>query len=66
MRVRVNRRWLQLFDGATVRNAVLRYYAVRRWDVSTVDDAVVRDAYGHETDLDAPLTDGQQISVEKD
>ena len=61
MRVKVNRRWLQLFEGADVRNALLLYFTVRKLDRHLIDHVEVRDAQGHLTDLDAPLHNEQII-----
>ncbi|MGX8695852.1 MAG: hypothetical protein ACSW8D_05660 [Prevotella sp.] len=55
MRVKVNRRWLQLFEGARVGNALLRYFTVRKLDKQLIDKVEVHDALGHVIDHDAPL-----------
>ena len=61
MKVKVNRRTLELFQGATVRHALLRYFSVRKMDLSLVEKVQVTDASGHRTDLDAPLREGQTV-----
>ena len=61
MKVKVNRRTLELFEGAAVRNALLRYFTVKKLNRQLVDSVEVRDGAGHVMDLDAPLRDGQQI-----
>ena len=61
MKVKVNRRTLELFEGATVRHALLKYFSIRKMDLSLVDEVTVFDAYGHLTDLDAPLREGQTV-----
>ena len=61
MKVRVNNRTLTLFAGATVRNALLRYFTVKKLDKRLIDMVEVHDAFGHVLDQDAPLSDGQQI-----
>ena len=64
MKVRVNTRTLQLFEGACVKNALLRYFTVKKLDKQLIDGIEVHDAYGHLLDHDAPLSDGQQITFE--
>ncbi|MCR4810665.1 MAG: hypothetical protein K5896_12510 [Prevotella sp.] len=64
MKVRVNTRTLQLFEGACVKNALLRYFTVKKLDKQLINGIEVHDAYGHLLDHDAPLSDGQQITFE--
>ena len=64
MKVRVNARTLQLFEGACVKNALLRYFTVKKLDKQLINGIEVHDAYGHLLDHDAPLSDGQQITFE--
>lgn len=61
MKVKVNRRTLDLFEGARVQNALLRYFTVKKLDKQLAGGVTVRDAYGHELDHDAPLADGQKL-----
>ena len=61
MKVKVNRRTLELFEGADVRAALLRYFSLRKLDLKLVDKVAVTDALGHSIGLDAPLKDGQTI-----
>ena len=61
MKVKVNRRTLELFEGALVKNALLRYFTVRKLDRKFIDSVEVKDDYGHEIDHDAPLSDGKKI-----
>lgn len=61
MKIKVNRRTLELFEGATVRHALLKYFSIRKMDLSLVEEVQVFDGYGHRTDLDAPLKDGQTV-----
>ena len=64
MKVKVNTRTLQLFEGACVKNALLRYFTVKKLDKQLIDAVEVHDDYGHVIDHDAPLRDGQHISFE--
>ena len=64
MKVKVNTRTLQLFDGACVKNVLLRYFTVKKLDKQLIDEAQVYDEAGHMLDHDAPLTDGQHITCE--
>lgn len=61
MKVKVNRRTLELFEGASIRHALLKYFSLRKMDLSLVEEVEVYDAYGHLTDLDAPLREGQIV-----
>lgn len=61
MKVKVNRRTLELFEGARVQHALLRYFTVKKLDKQLIDHVEVHDAFGHVLDHDAPLSDGQKI-----
>ena len=61
MKVKVNRKTIDIFVGARVRQALLRYFTIRKMDLRLVEKAQVFDSYGHLTDLDAPLSEGQTI-----
>jgi hypothetical protein len=61
MKVKVNRRTLELFDGAKVQNALLRYFTVKKLDKRLLDSVEVHDTYGHVIGHEAPLADGQTI-----
>ena len=62
MKVKVNTRTLHIFDGACVKNALLRYFTVKKLDKQLIDSLEVYDAVGHVIDHDAPLSDGQRIT----
>ena len=61
MKVKVNRTTIDLFEGALVRHALLRYFVKRKYDLKLVEQTPVFDAYGHGLDLDAPLHEGMTI-----
>ena len=61
MTTKVNRTSIELFEGAQVRHALIRYFSKRNFNLKKIDTAVVRDNYGHMIDLNAPLRDGQTI-----
>ena len=61
MRLKVNRKVVEVFEGAQVRHALLSYFAWKRLDVSLVDHLKVFDRWGHEIDLDAPASQHEQI-----
>ena len=61
MRLKVNRKIVEVFEGAQVRHALLSYFAWKRLDVSLVDHLKVFDRWGHEIDLDAPASQHEQI-----
>lgn len=64
MKVKVNTRTLVLFEGARVKNALLRYFTVKKLDKRLIDTVEVHDSFGHVLDHDAPLSDGKQITFE--
>jgi len=63
MKVKVNRRMVEIFEGARVRDAVLRYLVLRKMDVKLAESVQVFDEYGHQIGNDAPLKDGKIIKV---
>ncbi len=63
MKVKVNRRSVDIFDGAKARDAVLRYLVLRKMDVSLIRQAEFYDALGHPIGADSPLAEGQVIKV---
>lgn len=56
MKLKVNRKTIEVFEGAQVRHALLRYFAVKGLDVSLVKTLTITDRWGHEIDLDAPAS----------
>ena len=65
MKVKVNRKTIEIFDGAKARQALLRYFTIRKMDLKLVENLEVYDAYGHQIGLDAPLSDGQAIKFKQ-
>jgi hypothetical protein len=61
MKLKVNRKTIEIFEGALVRHALLRYFAVKGLDVRLVEDLKVTDRFGHEIDLDAPVSQHSTI-----
>ena len=64
MKVTVNTRSLELFEGATVRNALQRYFTVKKLDRHEMASYEVTDEHGHELDHDAPLHEGMHLTAE--
>jgi hypothetical protein len=62
MKLKVNRKTIEIFEGALVRHALLRYFAVKGLDVRQVDTLTVTDRWGHEIDLDAPASQHSTIT----
>ena len=62
MEITVNGTKLNMFDGACVKNAMMRVFIRQDIPLDKMDDITVHDSYGHELDLDAPLRDGQHIT----
>ncbi len=65
MIVVVNRKELELFTGAKVKNALLKYFTLKRINRDLIDSTEVYDAYGHVLDHDAPLSDGKRITFDE-
>ena len=65
MNVQVNRTVIEIFEGAQVQHAVLRYLVRRRLSKSLLTQGRIFDAWGHEIGLDAPLHEGQTIKFKK-
>ena len=61
MKLKVNRKYVTVFEGAEVRHAVLSYLALKGMDVSLVDSMTVYDRWGHEIDLGAPASQYEVI-----
>jgi hypothetical protein len=61
MKLKVNRKYVTVFEGAEVRHAVLSYLALKGVDVSLVDSMTVYDRWGHEIDLGAPASQFDMI-----
>ena len=66
MKIKVNRKTIEIFEGALVRHALLRYFAVKGLDVGLVDTLKVTDRWGHEIDLDAPASQHSAIKVKSE
>ena len=56
MKIKVNRKNIEVFDGAQVRHALLSYFALKGLDVRLVESLTVTDRWGHEIGLDAPAS----------
>ena len=56
MRLKVNRKNIDVFEGAQIRHAILSYFALKGMDVSLVESLTVYDRFGHEIDLGAPVS----------
>lgn len=61
MRLKVNRKYVDVFEGASVRHALLSYFAWKGLDVKLVDALTVYDQSGHEIDLNAPASQHEAI-----
>jgi hypothetical protein len=61
MKLKVNRKNIEVFEGAEVRHALLSYFALKGLDVSLVDGLKVYDLLGHEIDLSAPASQHESI-----
>lgn len=61
MRLKVNRKYIDVFEGAEVRHALLSYFAWKGLDVKLVETLKVFDRMGHEIDLNAPASQHEVI-----
>lgn len=61
MRLKVNREYIDVFEGAEVRHALLSYFAWKGLDTQLVNTLTVYDRTGHEIDLDAPASQHEVI-----
>ncbi|MBR6181372.1 MAG: hypothetical protein IKQ77_09195 [Prevotella sp.] len=64
MRITVNNQEVVLFHGATVRDAMNRLFVKNGISRDILSWVVVYDQWGHEIDLDAPLTADAAITYE--
>lgn len=63
MKIKVNRKTIEIFEGAQVRHALLRYFALKGLDVRLVETLKVTDRWGHDIDLDAPASQHSVIKI---
>ena len=66
MKLKVNRKTIEIFEGAQVRHALLRYFALKGLDVRLVEGLTVTDRWGHEIDLDAPASQHSAIKIKSE
>ncbi len=62
MKVNVQEKEIVLFCGATVKDALLRYFTKCDMRRDIINHVQVKDQWGHELDLDAPLSDEQYLT----
>lgn len=65
MRVKVNRRYVEVFEGANVEHALMRYFVAKGLSRQGIETLEVRDAWGHLLDHDAPLKENQKIKFKE-
>ena len=61
MKIKVIRKNVEVFEGAHVRHALLSYFAWKGLDVGLVKGLEVFDRWGHQIDLDAPVSQHETI-----
>lgn len=68
MKIIVNRKHIEIFEGAAVKHALLRYAVVKGLDKDEIKEWEVYDSYGHSIDHEAPLHEQQKIrfKIKKD
>ena len=57
----MNRKNVEVFEGAEVRHAVLSYFALKGLDARLVDSLTVFDSQGHEIGLSAPVSQHESV-----
>lgn len=62
MKVIVNNHEIDIFGGATAKDAVRRYF-ISKGEKKT-NDITIRDQWEHEIDPDAPLREGMSLTFE--
>ena len=62
MKIRVNNDEIDIFGGATAKDAIRRYL-IQKAEKKT-RDIIIRDQWEHEMDPDAPLREGMSITFE--
>ena len=66
MTVTINQQIIEMFEGALVKHALLRYFVQNQLDKSYINEVEILDKYGHIVDHDAPLIENQQLTVVTD
>lgn len=61
MKIKVNSKDIFVFEGATIRHAVMRYCVLTGMDTGMTERMMVFDRFGHETDMDAPASQHEEI-----
>jgi len=64
MNIRINDKMIEIFSGARVRDALLKYSA-REYHAVDEDKKQVTDKRGNRVDLDGELSDGQRLYIKK-
>lgn len=58
----INQQALQVFEGATVGDAVRSYLALHH-STSDLDEIEVRDQWGHRVDMEGAITEGAAFNI---
>lgn len=64
MKIRINRREIEIFAGATLADAVLKYSA-RSYRRLLAGKITLMDRYGNITEPDGPVHDGQVVRLQR-
>jgi hypothetical protein len=64
MHINVNRKTVEIFSGARVKD-VLRKYSASTWEQVQQGSKAVFDGHGHEVGLDGELGDGDRLVVKR-
>ena len=63
MTITINQQEIQMFEGALVKHALLRYFVQNNLDKSNINEVEILDKYGHVIDHNAPLSENQQLNI---
>lgn len=63
MKLKINRVILEVFEGAEIQHALLMYLTRRRMSTKLLDRLAVYDIWGHEIDLQAPVSEYKEIRI---
>lgn len=63
MKIIINKIEIEIFEGAKAKDAVRMYYA-QQGKTLTLENIIVRDAYGHKVGLDGSLLPDTELFVE--
>lgn len=64
MKIKVNNTAIEIFNGAKVKDAIRKYYALQDKKVS-ISSLVIRDSYGNRVGEEGSLLKGMHLTIEE-